>query len=274
MGYPTIGAEAQITSWGDPTSDVNRIAANTVERTATINMPADTIDSTGYGPTVQAATNTPSLREWSVTVGGLYAPSGTRRHGIAGNVVSGGSDYFQHITGYSVTLTAMVHDITALQNASGWKRYRPGYWSVAWTVNMMLDSEDGPTTPPAPGAALPTLTFTYAESTTLAFAAHVNSVSPGLPVDGVNTLDVSGVASGQVTAAGSTGIFAAGAIMMPDWDSDANGIPDGVELVARSSSGRTYTGQAFLRSLRISLTRESLVEVEVQGQGTDALVIA
>ena len=77
--------------------------------------------------------------------------------------------------------------------------------------------------------------------------------------------------SGTTTAA----IFPAGAVVMPNWDTNADGTPD-VTAVFRvdGTSARTYTGTCFWTSVQASASVDGLIDVTVNLQGTGPLTVA
>lgn len=284
MGYPTIGAKGAVTSWGTSGDDVYQLLQAIGFAEANLSMMAAQLDDTVFsGSGVSSMSQKAGLGEWTATLTGLY-PKATKKIGNGGLVTYAAGDVL-HIKGWNLNIETQEIDIT--EQASSpvlWKSYRPGVikWGGDFEGHIDSGTNVSGVTPPGTAASAMTLKVTEegATDSSLAGSAFIHAVDVGIQVGSTtpNTKKYQFTGSGDLThtypaGLGLTGTSSPSVIAPSSWDADGDGVGDRT-LVFQADSGRTYTGNAFWRSISISNQLNDLIKIVVGIRGTGALTIA
>lgn len=272
MSVPTLGIEGAVTSW---TGTANtQLLTNLKCYGATLNVQGNTSDRTPFSPTANTMQFGGGLREWSGTIRARFATTPLVGYTGAVSFASGDVLWVQR---WSMDISAASLDITSLGSTAtgaGWKSFRPGVLSWRGSYEGLLDSGTATTLPFTPQTAPASATFTIATSQTLGGTILIDPLGLTFNVGDLNKKSVSFVGSGTLTSAGSSNMFAAGAVAIPDWDtSGTDGVPDS-DLVFTASSGRTFTGPAFWTGISVTVDPASFTEVSINFKGAGALTPA
>lgn len=191
----------------------------------------------------------------------------------SGGLVSGSSSYVTNTRNWRLSIAATPVEKSTAMNGTPptWQTWLPNLISWSGTYEAMLDTSTSLT---LPSITADTLTFKMVENAsndhTLSGSALVSQLGAPIQVGQLAVATYSFRGTGAITAAGTSGsgvgnpIFAAGAVAGP-----ASG-----ELVLTSSSGKTYTGDAFWTSVDINCVVDEVIDITINFQGTGALAIA
>lgn len=278
MGYPTIGIEGQVTSWGSGSDDcAHLVGTGILPASIRATIRSEALDRTGQGDGDFQLIQ-PGLRSWTATIEAWF-PRATRKPGNTGLVTLAGG-YVYLVDRWELSIESESLDYTHFgQPDSTWTYHRPGRlrWSGSWRGR--LDSASAPALPHAPAASAGTIVLKASEegATDNEFTGGVYATSLDVDIPrGSGALNESSYqfsGSGALTVVGSANVLPAGVIGIPAWDADGDGLPDRT-LVFQSSSGRTYTGAAFWRRIDIACAVGELIRVTVEVQGSGPLALA
>ncbi len=280
MGYQTIGQEGSVTSWGTGAANCKHLIDTGMGvNSARLTMQTDELNTTASGDTAQRRKT--GLRSWTVELRGLF-PKTTRKIGNTG-LVTYASGYATYVNQWSMQIQADVLDITAFGQADvTTKVYRPGRLLITGSYEAMMDSAANPINASNPGipttsSAAATFKATEEGGTDNEFTGNIltTQADVNIPIGegGLNTASYNWILDGALTVVGSANVLPAGVLSGFDWDTSGDGVPDQT-LLFQSSSGRTYSGVAFLSSLQISVNPQGLIEVTATAQGAGPLTVA
>lgn len=269
MAYWTRGDSGNVLSWGSGFY-ANLLAALTPMRCALF-VGSDVIDVTGFQ--TFAAARTEGLKQWRVNIS---AYAGTTPYiGNAGTLAYSAGGYALHVPKWTWRAQSAAIPNTEFNPSVEWRSFMPDIFQADCSFDAGIDSGTALVLPPAPAAALPTLTLTYKAGATLAASAIVNSMNASIAVRERNMAGYSVSGTGSWTAAG--GIFGTrtfGATINADPYWSAGGAAVGA-IVIQSSTGRTYSGaDSFWTGMTINCEVDKAVRVDLTVQGTGALTLA
>lgn len=253
MAGPIVGITAAI-SWGG-TQHASLAGTGVEGRSFSLDIDAEDFDSTVFGATGPTS-NIKGLVSGSGSIQGLLK---VPDHG-AGGLVTFSAGTVLNVTGWDMEITREEFPSTVFNaTAPTAMSYLPGLFLWRGSFSGYLDETTAMTLPananePATGI------FKYQEKggtdSTLSGSIFTNKASIGASPRRVNSLDYSFVGSStltQSTPSSGVGIFPSGVV--------AN---EGAQtLVLTASTGRTFTGSAFWKSIRISCRISQLVTVDI-----------
>jgi len=247
------GATGSVTSWTG-TANGLLIGTNSQPSTFTLNYNADELDTTGFDAT-NSMEAIAGLKSWAGTISTRYDAA---QIGSAGSVTYG-SGYVLHTNSWQLNLASAAKDVTAFGTSV--KSFIPSLIGWGGQYDGFVDD-----TSPLSGLGVdPPASATFAMDATRSIEGDITvtgqsvSSAPSEP----NTVTQTFRGSGAITAAGASGLFSVGEIVIP-----ATGT-----LTLTASTGRTYAGSAFWTSLSISCPAAGLVVMDIAFQGTGALSI-
>lgn len=234
-------------------------------REFTLNLAGEEFDTTIFGATGPTS-NIKGLRSGEGTYEALLK---VPDQGAAGLVTFSGGTVI-NVMGWDMELNREEHE-TTIFNATvpTWRTFLPGLWSWNGTFTGYLDDTTALTAPgnanePATG------TFRYQEKgatdSTLSGSIFTTAANVGASPRRVNSLDYTFRGSGaltQSTPSAGVGIFPNGAV----------GNEAAQTLTLTASTGRTFTGSAFWRSISISCRMSNLVTIRVGFRFTGEVTI-
>ena len=284
MGYATIGAKGAVTSWGSSGDDVYQLLQAIGFSEANLSAMSAQLDDTVFsGSGVSSMSQKAGLGEWSVTLTGLY-PKATRKLGNGGLVTYAAGEVL-HVKGWNLNIETQELDIT--EQASSpvlWKAYRPGIIKWGGDFEGHVDSGTNVAGVTLAGTAASAMTLKVTEEgatdSSLSGSAFIHALDVGIQVGSTtpNTKKYAFTGSGDLTHTFPTGLgltsTSSPAVIAPSsWDADSDGVADR-SLVFQADSGRTFTGNAFWKSIAISNQLNDLIKIVVGIRGSGALTIA
>jgi len=271
MGYPTIGIEGELTSFGSANFNSVMLAAMKPSG-CTLNVAGDVVDVTALTDTIQA--NTPGLKAWTIQTDAFALA--TPAIGANG-LITLSSGYALHCYGWTVNIAPVaVHDITEFSASPPvqWRSYMPDYNRWSGTLEFGIDSATALTMPPNPAGSLPTLTMKMDGTATLAGSVLLNTNSIRVVRGNPNRATVSFTGSGLLTPAGATNPLGTTAADLSRFLWSAGGSATGA-VVMTASTGRTYSGaDSFVSSVGIACAVGAPVTMQVGIQGCGVLTVA
>lgn len=277
MGQQVIGTEGIVTSWGTSGDDCNHLIA-TGTTPFSYNLTGDTaaFPTTGPASGLKARTNTAGLRTWSAELEG-YFPRSSKKTGSQG-LVTFASGYVLHVSSWGMELAWPAFEITEFASAGvSWRDFRPGLLEATCRWQARVDSATAITLMNAPNASSAAITLKVSEegATDNQFTGnvHVLGLREVASVGELVTIEYTAQFDGDVTVVGASNVLPAGVIDIPDWDNDADGVPDRT-LTLTAASGRTRAGAAWLRRVGIDVPIDGLIRVTATAQGNGALTVA
>lgn len=220
-------------------------------------------DATAFASTapVVMAMRPDGLAEWTASFSAHY-PKAAARSGHLGNVTFGSGTAIDPV-GFTINWACQAIESTAMADVPPtWKSYIPGLWSASGTYQI----RPGATTVEAlraQGAATFRLT-TADTANTLAGSIHLTGAAKQITMGQTILIDYPFAFDGQVTTAGTNGLFPAGVLTEPEI----------TEIGIRSLASRIATGNCFIESLSVSVQVGSPIAVTGTLRGTGALVPA
>lgn len=256
------GTSGLVTSWGSNTQLIE-----TGHRPAqfTLDVSADSPNVTGF---VSGGTSStlaiPGMRTVSGTIRGLSIANSGPLVGVLGSVTYS-SGYVSNLRSWEIAIACDPQNATALgvsATQNGWHQFVPGL--VSWSGSYSAMQDD--TTPlVAPAKSSDPAAATFVVYTNKYFGGNIVSTRLGADtaVDAVGTAEYSFVGSGTCTVTDASGTlpFAAGAIPRPTTGT----------LLLQSVTNQTFSVSAFWTAVRMSVTPDAAVSVEVDFQGTGEL---
>jgi hypothetical protein len=282
MGRRVTGIEGSVTSWGSSGQDGYHLITTALSHNqVSLAIEADDIDVTGDADTSKRSRT--GLRAWSGTIRGTTTRA-ARAIGNAG-LVTFASGYATHVNEWAASFEANELDITDFDAAdTTWRYWMPGKLvRVSGSYRGFIDAATGtalPVSPSASGTGSASATFGLTAANTFAGNIVTNKLDVDIPIgaDGVQTYAYEWQADGDITVA--SGVSSPGNNILPTgtfdqftWDADADGVAD-LSMVVTSSSGRTYTGAAFLTGLSVTVPVGGLIEVSATFRGSGPLTVA
>lgn len=284
----TTWSEGSVGSWGSEGEDRYHLTNGGTPSTATgvafnaftVREEADEHDSTAWGDAGGSVSKTTmaGLYSWTAELQGL-APRSDIKLGLG---------LVTFASGYTALLDAFTLDM-----AWGVRKFKPfaasptGYWlarPIDFSWSGTFEGDLSPTTSISPVTAInlkgAAATFKLCEDAAAdpSFTGNivVKSVEVVAQRGNVQRVRIAYSGSGALTVVAGTNIpniLPAGAIGLPAWDTNEDGVPDG-DLVLTGASGKTYTGPAFISAIRLGVNSSTPISVSVTAQGAGALTIA
>lgn len=259
-----VGHSGIITSWGSGGSVTDRlINAGAKPVRATITESATSFDSTVFAASLVQASKLRGMRSWEVDLDAIR-PTPITGHQAS---VSFSPGYVTNVTGFDITFTAGSFDATVMgstDTGNRWMTYAPGIWEVSGSYSALVD--DTTAVAETAGSSEPaTLTLTVSTGLSFAVSAFTTSRTISVAPGNIETVTYNFVGSGNVTVTGSTLPFPSGSSIA---------IPTIASMVVTLASGRTLTGDAFAKSVRMSCPVGEQVTTAITAQGTGDLAPA
>jgi hypothetical protein len=278
MGYQTVGHEGFVTSWGSSGDDCFHLLGTGFQPySAKLTVAKDAVEITPFvSGGVKARTNRAGLGSWSVDIEGRF-PRTSPKLGNQGLITFAGG-YVLFLQDFELNLDWGALEITQ-KNGTGvlWKAFRPGILQWGGTYEVQGDSATNFALPElaagAPSAATIKLTEEGGTDNNFTGSIQIESLGVDVAINQVNRGSYAYTGSGDLTVVGSSNILPSGVVEIPDWDSDSDGVPDR-SLVFQAASGRTFTGPAFIRSIRVTVPTADYINVSVTAQGAGSLTLA
>jgi hypothetical protein len=286
MPYIITGSTATLSSVTSST-DLSRLLSTALKiQDVTFAIQNDEFDITELSGSGNGVERMMGLQSGTMSFSGHY-PKTAPRTGNSGLVTWGSSlGYAQYVQDWKLDIDFGEIEITAFNaTAPTAKRYMPNgvyEWSGSYTAHAVNDNTTATyRLPSALHATAATATFKITEDgandPALSGAAFVTQVSNPIRKADKQALAYTFRGTGSLTeTVGSTlpPLIRAttGAIGTPDWDTNADGVPD-VTVVFNTFVGATthaYTAAAFLKSLSIEVSPGNPVKVSGQLRLNDA----
>ncbi len=280
MGYPTIGSEGQVTSWGSANINATILAAIT-SHTAVLTIDGDPQDITGLA--TSQTSRIPGLKSATVRISAMIGS--TPYLGNRGFVTYNTGGYALHVYDWTWTATSQVHDITEFSSSSSpnWMSFRPDVFYATASYTAGIDSSTALVLPPDPGASLNAITLSSLSNGSGTSTADLSATGVLARLTGnirkyqkdLATYEING--TGAWTAAGASSIFGSRTFANasnadPLWN--AGGSATGA-LVFRSTTGRTYTcADSFWRQIRIRAGVAQVSQIDIDIQVSGAVTVA
>lgn len=257
----TTGIEGNLTV--SDAGDLQDIIAAIKPYSATLNVAVDNADVTAFSSTPPVAASTAiGISAWTITLAARFPT--TAAFGKCGNVTYA-NGYVVGPKAWSMAIACAVHESTAFASTCPtYASFVPGMISATGSYTCYIDSA----TSLAAAATSGNATFRLTDETTVdnTLACAINSIqkSAVVNVGAGNDVTYNFAANGNITAAGDSTLFPAGALAKPDT----------AEVVLRAAGSKTYTGDAFWSAVNISVPVRGLIDVGMTLQGTGDLTIA
>jgi len=269
MAYPITGSHAKITA-GAGNTDLAQLFGNGLrDTTATINPEGSALDATPFNAAgIAMMEHVTGLRSGTVDFTGLY-PKTAPVVGISG-LVSGGPGYVTRPVRWSLEIDFGEEEITSQTGEAGtFRRFMPGgvgNWRGEY-VCLAIDSTTVglPTTTNAAGTSA---TFKLCDggaadpafTGAIAIIGHSHQITVRGRQEVTFRYQGSGALSQVIGTDPYKGLLYTTTrdVERPFWDDGTAGNQD---LTVQYFTGRTYSGRAFWRSLRIESAPGELVRV-------------
>ncbi|TXH17505.1 MAG: hypothetical protein E6R03_03820 [Hyphomicrobiaceae bacterium] len=254
-----------VTSWAG-SGNSTLIATSNAPMEFALTYRAPDVQTTPLSTGIIANTAIPNIRDWEVAIKGRLNPAKLGNTGIV--TFTGG--YVLNVKDWKVDLAWEPQKATSMSaSAVTANSFIPGI--LTWGGNFTGFADTGTGIEP-PGEDAATLTLVLANLATdlqlsgSAFTTQVQStVAPGKIVEYAYDFRGTGDLTSQAGSSPySTFLWSDGAIPKPTAGS----------LVLTSYTGRTYTGDAFMKSMSITVTLENIIMIDIVAQGSGALTIA
>lgn len=270
MGYPTIGAEGKLVSWGS-SNFYSDLFTRVNWSNCRLNITTDSHETTGLD--VEAVTRIEGLKQWSMALSGEALLGSAVKTGSTG-LVTFASGYALHVQSWELTLEAGVHDITAFDPAGvSWRSFRPDASSWSGSFTALVDSS---TAVSGIGSAPASATFRYEDNTidgTLSGDIIVTPFDVTVVRGSLNQYTFGFQGSGALTPAGTNSLFGTTVFGIPLWS--AGGSAAGAIVMAALTGSRTFSGaDSFWRRISVRCNVGEPIEVSVDVQGTGAMTPA
>lgn len=273
------GINAKVTSWANHTSLVTTGSGSTGTEAfnSTLNIVADGHDVTTYAASgASAMSNITGLKSWSGTITQYINPAAIGSEGL----VTYAAGYVVNAKSWTLTINVNTHDVTDF-NSSGvtWRDFITGLygWGGSYAANV-----DGTTAVSLPGGTSSDADAEFKIKDHVSGTAdHVlqgniitTQTGLSLPVSGLAEVTYNYTGNGALEIEGDgddTTIFA---------DLDDGGtpnvfsVPAAGELVLQAASSRTYTGNAMVSSIQLTVNVGDPIQIVTNFQGTSTLTIA
>lgn len=276
MGTRLTGAAAKLVSVTGST-DLDQLLVTALrEVSLTYNSEADQEDTSGKGNGYFTAAQ--GLSNGTLSFEGIY-PRSAPRYGASGLLTISGHTFYG-VQSWNLNFDFGEEDITGMDGTAKTARdFMPlGVPQIRGSLTAHADS----------ATALASIAATHASGGDVVFKlTEDGAADPSFTGTGVGLVGKLGftttprgvikptydfLISGQLTSvAGSTlpALLPAGTVDASDWDLNSDGSAD-VSLVFQTAASRTYTGNAFLRSLSVKVGVGELISVngEIRFTGT------
>ena len=248
------GATGSVTSWAGAANTL-LIATSSAPSSFTINYSADEMDTTGFAAT-NSMTAIAGLKTWSGSISTRYQAA---QIGAAGSVTYASGDVL-NTNAWQMSMASAAKETTAF--GASVKSFIPSLLNWSGSYSGYYDGTTALTglgvDPPAAAS------FALDGTRSLIGAITITSQSVSSSPAEVVTVQQGFKGSGALAGLGASGFFAASEVLIPVVGS----------LVLSSSTGQTFTGNAFWTSLTVVCPVAGLVTMEIGFQGTGALTIA
>ena len=278
MGYQTVGHEGFVTSWGASGDDCYHLLNTGFQPySAKLTVTKDPVEITPMvSGGVKARQTRAGLASWTVDIQGRF-PRSSPKLGNQGLITFAGG-YVLFLQDFELNLDWGALEITS-KNGTGvlWKAYRPGLLQWGGTYEALGDSGTNFSLPEvatgSPSSVTIKLTEEGATDNQFTGSMQIESLGVDIAINQVNKGSYAYTGSGDLTVVGSSNILPAGVLSTPAWDSDSDGVPDR-SLVFQAASGRTFTGPAFIKSVKVTVPTADFINVTLTAQGAGALTVA
>jgi hypothetical protein len=258
------GEEGSVTV--DAASDIKTLieAAKSTAWSISYNQPS--LVTTGHGDTFE--TKVAGVYDWTASIDLVYPTA--PELGSKG-LVTYAAGYTTSILRYSLNISWPETVLTVMDGDVSAKVAYPGYPSWSGSYEALLDDtvipKVGSTAADAPGGSGNAATFRLRDDTpddTLAGNILVTSVTPTATAGDLQRVTIAFEGAGSLTAAGDANLFAAGVI----------GKSATTEVVYLQDASETYTGNAFMTGVAITVDPEAVMTAQVTQRGSGALTTA
>lgn len=260
----SVGIIGLVTSWAG-TANTQLISGGTSPASFSLDISADGLDSTVYGASLVQAAYTKGMRTWS---GSIEAQRKTAAIGNTGSVTFS-PGYTTNVTSWDITFDADMLDATifgATDTTNRWRQFAAGLIRVGGSFEALVDDTTA-VAMPAGSSEPATLTLTVASGQTFAVSGFTTRLNVRSATNSLNTASYSFQGSGNVTVAASGDV-------MPFDAGSSIATPLSGELVLQATTGRTYTGDAFWKRVRMQCPVSGLITHTIDFQGTGDLASA
>lgn len=276
-GNIVTSATGLVTSWAgggtNPTNTTLIGSSNSSPAAFTLNLNAPEADVTAFvSGGVNSRSYLSTLIDWSGTINCQMKPATI---GSAGNLTFAGMPQSAganiNVGGWTLDVSAYTSPpVTAMAtSAPTYQAHIPGIIDWKATVKAWLDGTV-PIVAPGGGYASAILKVAEDGATDPQFTGNAFATQVGVPVKVGEVTEISYAlrGTGDLTAA-------VGASTWANWwfIAGALTIPAAGSLVLTASTGRTYTGSAFWKSLKLTCMLDQPVTLEIGFQGTGTLTI-
>jgi hypothetical protein len=258
------GEEGSVTV--DAASDIKTLieAAKSTAWTISYNQPS--LVTTGHGDTFE--TKVAGVYDWTASIDLVYPTA--PELGSKG-LVTYAAGYTTSVLDFSISISWPETVLSLLSGNTSSRVAYPGYPSWSGSYNALLDDTVipavGSTAADAPGSGGNAATFRLRDDTTddtLAGNIVLTSATPTATSGDLQRVAFAFDGAGQLTAAGSSNLFAAGAI----------GKSSTTEVVFLQDASETYTGDAFMTGVTINVVPDQVMTAQVTLRGSGALTTA
>lgn len=281
MAYPITGELGRVVSVTHSTDLDQLFEVATRSNQITYNVSGGTQDVSGDGATSTSYIGLP--REWSFDFEAWY-PKAAPKSGNTGLVTyASGTTYF--VSRYDLDFDFGEADCSGFDAAGlDWKLFRPsGRPVVTFNYTCHTPNDTAITLPTAANSGGAAATFKLCEDgaadPTISGNIIVEQLGQAFGGAGAVMVNYGGRFSGAVTMTAGTNLpnlISASSpfvVVTPNWGNGTIG-PNTVQVVTQSVTGRTYTGHAWLRRLRISCEVGGALQITGTCRGFGALALA
>lgn len=260
----SVGINGLVTSWGG-TANTQLIVTGMSPSSFSLDISADELDSTTYAASLVQASYTKGMRTWTGTI------ESQRKTAAIGNTgsVTFSPGYTTNVVSWDVTFEAEMRDATifgSTDTTNRWLQFLGGLIRVSGTYEALVDDTTA-VAMPAGSSEPATLTLLVASGQSFAVSGFTTRLNVRSAANELNTASYSFRGSGNVTVAASGDV-------MPFDAGSSIATPVSGELILQATTGRTYTGNALWRRVRMQCPVAGLITHTVDVQGTGALTPA
>lgn len=282
-------ATGLVTSWGDgsgspvPTNTHMVGSTNSNPATVTLNINAPEADVTAFAASLNSRSYIPTLYDWTVNIHCQMKPATL---GSAGLISFSGTGFIPNdggtpklglnVGGYTIEGNYYVSPPVTAQAASApvCQSYVPGIFDWKATVKAWLD---GTIPLVLPGLTPAAIALKIAEdgATDPGFSGTGMAVSVGAPVKVGEVTEISYGLRGT----GDLSVQAGASTWAAWWFSStttpaAITVPNAGTLLWQASTGRTFSGSAFMTGWKVNCMLDEPVTLDITARGTGALTTA
>lgn len=260
-----ISDTGAVTSWANNTPLISGGSAPTEFN---LSLEADTHDVTAFTASIKSTGKIAGLRKATATIRTRMSPAKIGATGL----VTHSAGYATSSRAWKIDMSWPVHDVTEFSGSGvNSYAYMPGLisWSGSYDAFVLTDAAV-----PQAGGASASATFKIIENSsndqTLAGNVIISKIDPKNKVGDVCMATVSFVGDGDLAAAGTSG----SGIGAPFITAISAVVSATGSLVLTSSTGKTYTGDAFPSRIAYDVAVNGVITVEATAQFTGDITIA